>query len=202
MASVCIINYGLGNLASVFNALERIGVEAQISSDPDDLRNATHLILPGVGSFQAGIDGLKKHNLVGVLSREVTGKKKPILGICLGMQLFAAKGYEYGEHDGLGFIAGSVVEISTTLRLPHIGWNNVLLKQGGQLTRDFGHEPIFYFVHSYHLVPADPAAITGTCDYGTPVNAILEHKNIFGTQFHPEKSHEDGVRILKNFLQC
>jgi glutamine amidotransferase len=200
---VCIIDYGLGNIASVKNAFDTLGVNNVVSNDPIIIRKATHLVLIGVGSFKEGMSHLKERGLVDVLRDEVMCKKKNILGICLGMQLFATKGFEHGENDGLNFIPGKVIQIDVSqskLRLPHVGWNNVKAKDGHQILNDFVSEPIFYFVHSFHFVPDDERVIVGFCDYGVPVTAIIESGNIFGTQFHPEKSSSDGLQILKNFI--
>ena len=147
--------------------------------------------------------GVTKRNLSPLLTDEVLKKKKPILGICLGMQLFATEGREHGTHQGLGWIPG-VVEIIDTktsgLRLPHIGWNDVTINQEHPITQGFTGKPSFYFVHSYHLLPTDPKVIMGVSDYSKPVTAIVAKDNIAGVQFHPEKSHEDGLQIFRNFL--
>lgn len=200
---VCIVDYGLGNLTSVKNTLEVLGVPSVISSSLEDIQDATHLILPGVGSFKHGMDGLEGRGLIPILREEVCTKKKKILGICLGMQLFATYGFENGKYKGLDFIKGKVIEIDTTqskLRLPHIGWNTVHVAGTHILTEGFEADPIFYFVHSYQYIPEDSNIIAGTCDYGISITALIEHVNIFGAQFHPEKSQEDGLRIFRNFL--
>ncbi len=198
--SVAVIDCGVGNHRSVLNALSHLGVTADITSDPAAIQAASHLIFPGVGSFAQGMAGVRERNLRGLLTEEVMTKKKPILGLCLGMQLFTATGEEHGTHEGLGWIPGTVTLIKTQLRLPHIGWNNVRLIGDHSLTKNFGAEPIFYFVHSYHMHPDDPSIIAGITDYGTDVTAIIQKDNIQGTQFHPEKSHDDGMRIFRNFL--
>jgi len=202
--TVAIIDYGLGNVASVHNALSLLGVSSEVTSDPEKIAAATHLILPGVGSFSEGMAGLKQRGLIPILQQEVLEKKKKILGICLGMQLFATKSFEHGEHEGLNFISGQVVQIDTSTtgyRLPQIGWNNMTIIGKHSITHGFENEPIFYFVHSYHFVPEDSAVIVGTCDYGYPLTALIAKDNIIGAQFHPEKSHDDGMRILTNFLE-
>ncbi|MBP6924073.1 MAG: imidazole glycerol phosphate synthase subunit HisH [Candidatus Pacebacteria bacterium] len=202
---VCIIDYGVGNLASVQNAFTLLGVEAYISSQAGDIREAEALILPGVGSFEAGMNGLKQSGLTDVITEEVLTKKKKILGICLGMQLFATTGFENGEYKGLGFIQGSVIKIDDTrenLRLPHIGWNDVTIVNDLCIGRGFENPPIFYFVHSYHVVPDDPSIIAGYCQYGGQLTVLIQKENIFGAQFHPEKSHSDGLQILRNFISC
>lgn len=202
-SSVVIIDSGVGNHTSVKNAFGLLGIQVTITSDAEVLAAATHLVLPGVGSFQEGMEGLQKRNLPDVLRSIVLEKHTPILGICLGMQLLASEGFEHGHFQGLGLIPGKVIELETAskgLRLPHIGWNDVHVTGNHQIIQGFAHDPIFYFVHSYHLVPEDPAVIAGTCDYGVNFAAIIEKGNIFGAQFHPEKSHSDGMQLLKNFL--
>ena len=205
MAShVCIVNYGLGNLTSVANALDVLGVSHEIADAPVALSRATHIILPGVGAFKEGMDGLKRGGWIEHLRQQVLGQKKPLLGICLGMQLLADKGLENGDYDGLSFISGSVEKIPTEqskLPLPHIGWNSVHLTAGKRVIAGLPPEPDFYFVHSYRLVPVDSSVIAGTTEYGVPITAMIEKDNIFGTQFHPEKSAEAGLKILRNFSE-
>ncbi len=203
-SSVAIIDCGVGNHTSVYNALALLQVPAEVTSDPATIASSTHLIFPGVGSFAEGMDGLQKKGLTEIIREEVMTQKKRILGICLGMQLFASEGFEHGHHAGLGFIPGKVLKIDTSVsgyRLPHIGWNEVRVTGEHAITKHFDHPPIFYFVHSYHFIPEDPAVIAGVCDYGVDVTALIEHGNIFGAQFHPEKSHDDGMQIFKNFLE-
>jgi imidazole glycerol-phosphate synthase subunit HisH len=201
--TVVIIDYGTGNLASVKNALSMIDIDADIISDPHSLKEATHIILPGVGAFHKGMEGLEKGGFVEVLKEEVMGRKKKLLGICLGMQLLASKGFEHGECDGLGFISGSVIKIETKkskARLPHMGWNDVKLCGNHTITAGLS-DPIFYFVHSFHLLADNEEVIAGVADYGDgEIVSIVESDNVFGTQFHPEKSYTDGLQIFKNFL--
>lgn len=201
---VAIIDCGVGNHTSVYNALSLLKVPVELTSDPETITSSTHLIFPGVGSFAEGMEGLQRRGLTGLLKEEVMMKKKKILGICLGMQLFASEGFEHGRYEGLGFISGKVVKIDTSvsgLRMPHIGWNDVRITDAHAITKGFDHPPIFYFVHSYHFIPDDPSVIAGVCDYGVDVTALIESANIFGAQFHPEKSHDDGMQIFKNFLE-
>lgn len=202
---VCIIDYGVGNTASINNALSLLEVKALITNNIGEIENATHIILPGVGSFGEGMDNLKKNGLTDLIKDQALNKNKKILGICLGMQLLASKGFEYGEHDGLSIIPGKVIKIDNSiskLRLPHIGWNNVSIVGNHKITQGFEKEPIFYFVHSFHFVPENNKCVAGVCDYGEKIVSILEHGNVFGVQFHPEKSHDDGFRILQNFLNA
>lgn len=198
---VAIIDYGVGNLTSVRNALLRLTDTVIITDAPREIASASHLILPGVGSFGEGMRGLAHRGLTDVLREEVLLKKKPILGICLGMQLLASEGFEHGKHQGLCFVPASVKKIETTLRLPHIGWNNVRVTGSHAIARGFVQEPIFYFVHSYCFLPEDRSVIAGTTDYGAEITTLIQSGNICGAQFHPEKSHDDGLKVFQNFLQ-
>lgn len=201
---VVIINYGLGNLSSVSNALTSLDIAHEIISSPNDFLRASHIILPGVGSFKEGMDGLRRGGWIEPLHEQVLQQRKPFLGICLGMQLLSDKGFENGECAGLAFIPGLVEKIPVTehdLPLPHIGWNSVRIKQGKRIVQGLPVDPDFYFVHSYRLVPTDSSVIASTAEYGVPIVAIIEKDNIFGTQFHPEKSAEAGLKILKNFSE-
>jgi|TARA_B110000014_G_C20098446_1_gene576145 imidazole glycerol-phosphate synthase subunit HisH len=204
MTNFCIIDYGLGNVRSVKNAFEKLKVNVCISSDKKQIQSSSHLILPGVGSFESGMEGLKSRGLIDLLNEEILNKKKPVLGICLGMQLFASKSFEHGNHDGLNWISGTIEKIddkNNQLRLPHMGWNETNSKSGFILTKRLKDKPIFYFVHNYHFLPTDQKVISSTCEYGEKIVSSVENKNIFGVQFHPEKSHDDGFVILKNFIK-
>ena len=201
-----IIEYGMGNLRSVRNALVFLGVQPVIVSNRAEIDSCDALILPGVGAFGDGMDVLRERGLVDVLAEEVLGKKKPFLGLCLGMQLLASKGFEFGEHDGLGWIPGAVTRMETAIggeryRIPHIGWNDVRLRPGSGFYKGFAASASFYFVHSYVLVPDDRAVVSGTFEYGREYVASIEHGNIWATQFHPEKSHRNGLGILKNWIE-
>ena len=201
---VVIINYGLGNLSSVGNAFTALGIEYVITDTPEMLGSSTHIVLPGVGSFKEGMNGLKRGGWIEPLHKQVLQQRKPFLGICLGMQLLADKGFENGECAGLAFISGRVEKIPVMehhLPLPHIGWNSVQVEQSKRIVQGLPVAPDFYFVHSYRLVPIDSSVIAGTAEYGVPITAIVEKDNIFGTQFHPEKSAEAGLKILKNFSE-
>lgn len=198
-----IVNYGMGNLRSVANACEALGFPARIAVDPRELREADRIILPGVGAFGDAMRNLSSVGWAEALEEEVRRKGKFFLGLCLGMQLLAAKGTEFGSHDGLGWVDGTVVRIepgNLALRVPHMGWNNVSVVRKDGLLAGVGDSPVFYFVHSFVLRPADPSVVTGWCSYGTDFAAVLEKDNLQATQFHPEKSQKAGLAVLKNFL--
>jgi imidazole glycerol phosphate synthase glutamine amidotransferase subunit len=195
-----IIDYGMGNLLSVKNALQAVGAEVRLATRGEDLSDVHGIVLPGVGSFGSGMQGLRERGFVDALEREVRERRKPMLGICLGMQLLADRGNEGGEHRGLCWIDGTVarLDVGSGLRVPHIGWNDV---QGrGALFAGIPDRASFYFVHSFHLVPASQGAVYGTTEYGVEFVSAIEHENIYGVQFHPEKSHKHGLALLKNFV--
>ena len=197
-----IIDYGMGNLLSVFHAFEMIGEDVEICSDPTQLDSYTRLVLPGVGAFKDCIGNLNSSGFSVALNAVVLGQCKPILGICLGMQVMAGTGFEHGECEGLGWLDAEVIRLEpkdTTLRVPHVGWNDVAFKQPNQLSEGIPHQADFYFVHSYHIRCFEKRDINGTCDYGGTVTAAVCHDNILGTQFHPEKSQDHGLRFLSNF---
>jgi len=198
---VSIIDYGMGNLQSVANACTALGVKATIINTPDLLQEADRIILPGVGAFGDGMNNLEKRGWVEALESEVRINKKPFLGLCLGMQLLATTSSEYGCHAGFNWIPGTVERIpNTTVRVPHIGWNDVCFSKKDGLFAGLGDSQVFYFVHSYMFRPSDPSVISGTCSYGIDFAASIEMDNIYATQFHPEKSHKIGLAVLKNFL--
>lgn len=177
-----IVDYGVGNLRSVKNAFGAVGRVAEISADPGRIAAAEALVLPGVGAFGEAMTRLRERKLIDVLNERVLGQKVPVLGLCLGMQLFATKSFEHGEHQGLGWIPGEVRPLSRQ----HVGWNDV-----GPHT--------YYFVHGYHFVPTDPAHVVATADFDGPIAAIVERDHITGMQFHPEKSQAAGLALLKAF---
>jgi imidazole glycerol-phosphate synthase subunit HisH len=198
---IAVVDYGMGNLRSVAKALEAIGEEPRVTRDSADLRAASHIVLPGVGAFAQCIANLRATGLVDVLDEEVRGKKKPFLGICLGMQLLAADSEEGGRHEGLGWFPASVRRLDGDVRLkvPHIGWNDVDARAGSPLFRGV-RRPVFYFVHSYYMDCADPSLVSATCDYGVTFPAAVVADNVWAVQFHPEKSQVNGLRFLQNFL--
>ena len=201
---IAIIDYGMGNLPSVLNSLESLNIEAQITDQPADIHKADGLILPGVGAFGDGMHNLSDRQLVDVLNEEVLVREKPILCICLGQQLIATDGSEFGHHQGLWWIEGSVNKIeppAPAFKIPHMGWNNVTIKRQEPLFEGIEGDPVFYFVHSYHIEPRGiyEDCVSATCFHGITFAASLQYKNIFAVQFHPEKSQKDGLHLLKNF---
>lgn len=198
-----VIDYGLGNLRSVRGAVERLGFDCEVSTDPHVLRRADKLILPGVGAFGDGMRNLHERNLVAPLTDMVQDSKIPILGICLGFQLLAQSSAEFGAHHGLGWIPGTVVRLQPSdsdLRVPHVGWNEFVRTRDCILFDDVPDDALFYYVHSFYL-KTDPSVEVGTCPYGEPVTAAIQQANVFGTQFHPEKSQRHGMTVLNNFLE-
>lgn len=194
---VVIIDYKLGNVASVKKAFEKVGAKTIISSSKKDIMQASHIVLPGVGAFGDGMKNLIALELVDLLTERVLKKRVPFLGICLGMQLLAEKGYEFGEHKGLGWIKGEVKKL-TAPRLPHVGWNNIKVIKTN-IFQDIPDDN-FYFVHSYVLKPTDGSIVSSTCNYGERFPSSIQEDNIFATQFHPEKSQRAGLKVLENFL--
>jgi glutamine amidotransferase len=203
--NVVIIDYEFGNVQSVLNAIETLGANVSISRDEQVLRAADRLILPGVGAFRDGMNNLKRLRLIPLLEELVFEQKKPLLGICVGMQLMAQKGYEYGEYDGLGWIDADVVRFDVDkthhLKVPHVGWNDVEINASGLLPEGVTETHSYYFVHSYYLQCRDTEAVTGICNYGIDFPAVIQKDNLFAVQFHPEKSQKHGLKLLENFLR-
>ena len=194
---IAIIDYGAGNLFSVKNALDFLGYENKITSSADDLRAADRLILPGVGAFPDAMRMLSESGLIGVIKEEV--QKKPLLGICLGMQMLFEKGYEFGETDGLGLIKGSVKLMTPKdLAIPHIGWNSLEFNEPCKLLDSVKNGEYVYFVHSY-AADCPSECVAAYCDYGMKVPALVQNGNVSGAQFHPEKSGETGLNMLRSF---
>lgn len=201
---IVIIDYGLGNLHSVAGAVAKLGYEPLISNKIEDLEKAEKLILPGVGAFADGMNNLKKLNLIKPLTELVLTKKKPILGICLGLQLMSKDSFEFGHHQGLGWIDASVIKLETKnkeLRIPHVGWDELVQAKKSALFQNISDDALFYYVHSFHLNCNDKKIIIGKCNYGVEFTAAIQQDNIYGTQFHPEKSQLHGLNLLKNFLE-
>ena len=199
-----IIDYGLGNLTSVAGAVEKVGFEHKISGEAAVLGECGKLILPGVGAFGDGMRNLRERNLVEPLTELVMKAGKPILGICLGFQLLAKKSEEFGDHEGLGWIDAQVTGLKPddkTLRIPHVGWNELYQSADSILFDDVPDESLFYYVHTYKMEPADLSIRIGECDYGGRFTAAVQSGSVFGTQFHPEKSQLHGLTLLRNFLE-
>ena len=202
---IVIIDYGAGNVESVFNAISAVKTvgEVVISNRPSEIKSANHLILPGVSSFEDCMSGLKSVNgLIEEIRRQVLNEKKPFIGICAGMQVLASIGYENGEHQGLGFVNGKVEKINApNLKIPHIGWNEIMIKPNKhKVLKDIKNDDHFYFANSYHFVCQNENNALAHVEYGSKICAIIAKDNIFGVQFHPEKSGEVGLKLLKNFL--
>lgn len=201
---VTVIDIGIGNLASVLKALKKAGGVPKLTSDPASVLSASKLIFPGVGAFGAGVAALEKFGLFDPIRKAVQEKKIPILGFCMGMQLFAQRGYENGDFPGLGLLPGEVrqLDIARCRILPHMGWNNLESIEGMRLFEGLPLSPHFYFVHSYHMTNLDPAVQVSYCQYGDErVTAAAQLDNIYGTQFHPEKSLANGIHVLKKFIE-
>lgn len=200
-----IVDYGMGNHGSIINMLKKIGYQAQISSEPQIIRTADKLILPGVGAFDNGMENLKNRGLISVLNECVLEKKTPVLGICLGMQLITQNSEE-GILPGLNWIPAKTVrfkfEEDAKLKVPHMGWNIIDIKNDSAIFNNRqNQENKFYFVHSYHVVCDNVNDVAATSNYGINFTAAIQHENIYATQFHPEKSHKFGMQVLRNFME-
>ena len=201
---IAIVDYGVGNLFSLESSFAYIGKEAKLMSDPDEIRAADRIILPGVGAFEDAAKKLRASGLDKVVIEEAKAGK-PLLGICLGMQMLFEKSFEYGEHEGLGLIKGSVRAmkdvVPTELKIPQIGWNSLsFCGEKNELFKYLKEGDFVYFVHSYHATECDEALIA-TSEYGVPITAAVAMGNVYGTQFHPEKSGEVGLNILRAFCE-
>ena len=200
---VAIVDYGMGNLHSVKRKLDRIGVHAQLTSEPSELLRADKLLLPGVGHFGKAMEHLQKLDLVPALHEAAVVRKTPILGICLGMQLFASQGDEGGA-EGLGWIDADVVRFgiddTRRFKVPHMGWNGVRIARSSPLLEGVTEQTEFYFVHAYHMVCRDAGDVLCETDYGYPFTSIVQRENLYGVQFHPEKSQDAGEALLRNFV--
>jgi glutamine amidotransferase len=198
MSLIAIIDYGAGNLKSVNHALKGLGLETDITSNPERLYSADALILPGVGAFRDAMIELERLNLVEAI-KENAGSGKPILGICLGMQLFYEKSYEHGQWEGLGLLEGEVVRFNHDFKVPHMGWNQLKKGTDSEFTEKLTENEYVYFVHSYYVVPKHPEEVVFWTDYGVKFPAMVQKGNLIGMQFHPEKSAETGITLLQAF---
>jgi imidazole glycerol-phosphate synthase subunit HisH len=200
--SIAIIDYGMANLRSVQKAFEQVGTPAEIITRPEEIDAADKIVLPGVGAFKDAIATLREQDLAGPIIRHID-RGKPFLGICLGLQMLFDVGYEDGEHRGLGVLQGQCIRFDVDTRLglkvPHMGWNQLDICRPSPLFRDLPAGCGVYFVHGYHVVPADPSVIATTTHYGGRFVSSIRRENVYATQFHPEKSQKVGLQILANF---
>lgn len=202
---IVIIDYGLGNLGSIKNMFKKVGVDATITSDLSIIEKAEKLILPGVGAFDNGMKNLSERGIIPVLKAKVFQDKTPILGLCLGMQLFCAKSEE-GQLPGLGWLDADTIRFkfeltNKNLKIPHMGWNEIRVCQSHPIFQNLEHESRFYFVHSYHVTCRQTSNILAQTFYGYEFTSAVVYENIIGVQFHPEKSHKFGMQLFKNFLE-
>jgi glutamine amidotransferase len=199
---ITIVDYGMGNLGSVLNMFKKVGAAARISSDLNEISKAEKILLPGVGAFDAAMQRITDAGMKDILSNKAMVEKIPVLGICLGMQLLT-QGSEEGVLDGLGWIKGKAYhfhnKIDESLRVPHMGWNTATIQNESALTKNFEGESRFYFVHSYFVLVENPEHSMMKTNYGTSFDSALCRNNIFGAQFHPEKSHKFGMNLFRNF---
>jgi glutamine amidotransferase len=205
--NVTIVDYNSGNISSVINSFKEVAkdkVNIEVTSDLNKIKSSDKIVLPGQGSFKSCFDALNSINgLVETLNEFAITNKKPLLGICVGLQMFADLGYEEIETKGLGWISGKVLKINNQnnkFKLPHIGWNEISIVKESKIFKDIEDKSHMYFVHSYEFVPEDKSVISATTDYSSNIVCSVEKENIFGTQFHPEKSDKIGLQIIKNFI--
>ena len=205
--NVTIVDYNSGNISSVINSFKEVAgdrVKIEVTSDLNKIKSSDKVVLPGQGSFKSCVDALNKINgLVETLNDVAISEKKPLLGICVGLQMFADVGYEEIETKGLGWISGKVLKIDNhngKYKLPHIGWNQINILKESKIFKDIKNNSHMYFVHSYEFVPEDKNVISATTDYSSNIVCSVEKENIFGTQFHPEKSDKIGLQIIQNFI--
>ena len=195
---IVIIDYGVGNIRSLYNALKRLDYPVTVSEQIKDINSSSGIILPGVGAYSAAMDNLNKMNLVDCIKENVE-KGKPILGICLGMQLLYEKSYEDGETQGLGLLRGEIIRFDNRIKVPHMGWNKLVKGVDDEIGKDIHRDEYVYFVHSYYLKAKNEDEVVFYTDYGVSVPAVIRKNNIVGMQFHPEKSGTTGIKLLSNF---
>lgn len=195
---IAIVDYGMGNLRSVQRAFEYVGAEAIVTDHRATIESASAVVLPGVGAFGKAMSNLKRAGLADVI-RQVIARGRPFLGICLGLQLLFKESEEIGQHRGLSVFDGMVKRFNVSLKVPQIGWNQIHVQQASPLLEGVADGSYAYFVHSYYVVPADPEIVLATTDYGINYPSVIGQDNVFGLQFHPEKSQTVGLRILRNF---
>lgn len=197
---IAIIDYGMGNLRSVEKAFAYLGYNAQITSDPKEISQADKVVLPGVGAFGKGMEELRQRGLIEVI-KEVVAEQKPFFGICLGLQLLFTESEEAPGVAGLGIFPGRVTRFKQGVTVPHMGWNQIHIKRDSPIFNSIPSDTYFYFVHSYYVVPEDDNVILATTDYAVEFVSMINHGNLFATQFHPEKSQKIGLQMLKNFAR-
>lgn len=195
---IAIVDYGMGNLRSVEKGFFKVGVDARVVRDAKAVDNAEAIVLPGVGAFKDCMKNLEETSLTDVIIKSIR-KGKPYLGLCLGLQVLFSESQEFGVYRGLNVLNGKVVRFQPGLKVPHMGWNNVKIVRRPPIFKGIDDESYFYFVHSYYVVPDNTDIAAGTTEYGIPFTSMVWKDNIFATQFHPEKSQENGLKILKNF---
>jgi len=201
MINVCILDYGSGNVGSVYNLINYLNVNVKVTNNKKDIINSSHVILPGVGSFGTSIMKIKNKIPLDILENEINIKNKPFLGICVGMQVLANYGYEHGKYEGLGWIDGTVVELNSMgYSLPHIGWNNINIKKNDLIIEELDDNNDFYYLNSYIFKPKYNDNIIAMTEYGEQFVSIIKKTNIYGVQFHPEKSQKAGIKLINNFL--
>ncbi|HBI28470.1 MAG TPA: imidazole glycerol phosphate synthase subunit HisH [Deltaproteobacteria bacterium] len=198
MATTAIIDYGVGNLANLKNALDHLGVECVVVRDPEPLQTAERILLPGVGAFAPALERLRGSGMLDVLSERMQAGT-PLLGICVGSQLLLDESEEDGLHPGLGWIPGRVQRFRHDLKIPQIGWNQVESRKADPLLDGIADGAHFYFVHSYHMIPHEPETTLAETEYGIRFTSVVRKQNVWGVQFHPEKSQDAGLRLLRNF---
>lgn len=201
--AVLLIDYGMGNLLSVKRSFEECGADVVISDDPASLKVASHIVLPGVGSFADAMHNIRMSGWYDAIRREVMEEGIPFLGICLGMQLLATKGFEGGETEGLGLVPGEIRKLvpdTCNVRIPHVGWNEVHQSALNPLLAGIPDGTDFYFVHSFHFIPSNPSFAVGRTPYCGGFVSVVMNEKVFGVQFHPEKSQKSGFRMIRNFL--
>jgi len=202
---VAIINYGIGNIRSLYNSLKRIEVEAEIITDPDSINKFDKIFLPGVGSYKDAIEKIKYIGWDKAIKNFSSNQNKSLFGICVGMQILSTCGYEYGKSNGLNIIKGEVLKMNKLgcdLKLPHIGWNNIKILNQNLITENLNNEANFYFVNSYSFKIDNSKELIATTSYGIEFPSIINKQNVYGTQVHPEKSSKAGMQILKNFINA
>ncbi len=199
---IVIVDYGMGNLRSVQKAFEKVGHPAVVSSDPAEVRAASKVIVPGVGAFEDAMAELRRRGLISPVL-EAIDSGKPFLGICLGLQLLFETSYENGRHEGLGVLRGAVVrfQVPPEYSVPHMGWNQLAVRRRAPILEGVADGAYFYFVHSYYVAPRDAEVIATETDYPEPFCSMVWRGKLFATQFHPEKSQSDGLRMLRNFAE-